>query len=85
MAKAWDKRRFVAWSEAWSLYLSALHFAALSDAECPLVSYFPSCGGTAEADPSGALAKFLADPPTSFFERLKSSHRRNYIELWAPL
>ncbi|MEK7381825.1 MAG: hypothetical protein AAB262_00900, partial [Elusimicrobiota bacterium] len=42
MAKAWEKRSFVAWSEAWSLYLSALHFEALSDAECPLVSYFPS-------------------------------------------
>ncbi|MDD5303312.1 MAG: DUF2332 family protein [Elusimicrobia bacterium] len=79
IAKAWEKRTFVAWSEAWSLYLTCLHFEALSDAECPLVPYFPSCGGTAEADPSVALARFLMEPPPSFFENLKSGHRRTYI------
>ena len=79
IAKAWEKRAFVAWSEAWSLYLTCLHFEALSDADCQLVPYFPSCGGTAEADPSVALARFLAAPPPSFFEHLKSGHRRTYI------
>ncbi|MCR4294628.1 MAG: DUF2332 domain-containing protein [Elusimicrobia bacterium] len=79
IAKAWEKRVFVAWTEAWSLYLTCLHFEALSDAECELVPYFPSCGGTAEADPSVALARFLADPPPTFFENLKAGHRRTYI------
>ena len=79
MAKAWDKRRFVAWSEAWTLYVAALHFEALNDADCPLVPYFPSCGGTAEADPSAALAKFLASPPPSFLENLRDGHRRTYV------
>ncbi|PIR19152.1 MAG: hypothetical protein COV48_03540, partial [Elusimicrobia bacterium CG11_big_fil_rev_8_21_14_0_20_64_6] len=49
IAKAWEKRTFVAWSEAWSLYIACLHFEALSDADCELVPYFPSCGGTPEA------------------------------------
>jgi len=79
IAKAWEKRTFVAWTEAWSLYLTCLHFEALSDADCQLVPYFPSCGGTAEADPSVALARFLASPPPSFFENLKTGQRRTYI------
>lgn len=79
ISKAWEKRAFVAWTEAWSLYLTCLHFEALTDAECQLVPYFPSCGGTAEADPSVALARFLHDPPPSFFENLKNGHRRTYI------
>ena len=79
IAKAWEKRTFVAWSEAWSLYLTCLHYEALSDAECELVPYFPSCGGTPEADPSVALARFLASPPASFFENLKNGHRRTYL------
>ena len=87
IAKAWEKRTFVAWSEAWSLYITCLHFEALSDAECELVPYFPSCGGTAEVDPSVALSRFLVAPPPSFFENLKSGHRRTYIEgraiMWA--
>ncbi len=78
-AKAWEKRAFVAWSEAWSLYLTALHFEALNDAESPLVPFFPSCGGTAEADPSPGLLKFLAAPPPSFFENLRVRHRRTYV------
>lgn len=85
IAKAWEKRRFVAWSEAWGLYLTALHYEALSDAECPLVRFFPSCGGTADADPTPGLAKFLAAPPPSFFENLKNGHRRSYIEARAAL
>lgn len=88
VAKAWEKRSFVAWSEAWSLYLTALHFEALSDADCPLVPFFPSCGGTAEADPAPALARFLAAPPPTFLENLKSGHRRTFIQgrasLWMP-
>ncbi|MDE2142947.1 MAG: DUF2332 family protein [Elusimicrobia bacterium] len=87
MAKAWEKRSFVAWTEAWSLYLTALHFEALNDANCPLVPFFPSCGGTAEADPSPALARFMAAPPKSFFENLRDRQRRTYVQarsiLWA--
>lgn len=79
VAKAWEKRRFVAWSEAWSLYLACLHFEALNDAECPLVPYFPSCGGTAEADPSVAVNRFLLAPPASFYENLRVKHRRTFI------
>ncbi|MBI3565315.1 MAG: DUF2332 family protein [Elusimicrobia bacterium] len=85
VAKAWEKRRFVAWSEAFNLYLCALHFEALNDAQCELVPYFPSCGGTAEADPSPGLAKFLAAPPPSFFENLKTRERRAYNESMALL
>ena len=83
--KAWDKRRFVNWSEAWGLFMACIHFEALSDADNPLVRYFPSCGGTAEADPSPALARFLADPPESFFERLRVGHRRVYLAPRSPL
>ncbi len=80
IAKAWEKRPFVAWTEAWSLYLTALHFEALNDAKCPLVPFFPSCGGTAEADPSPALARFLSAPPKSFFENLRVRQRRTYVQ-----
>lgn len=83
--KAWEKRKFVAWHEAWSLYLTAVHFEALNDADCPLVPYFPSCGGTAEADPSSGLNKFLAAPPPSFFANLRDRQRRSYIEPRATL
>jgi len=87
IAKAWEKRAFVAWSEAWSLYVTALHFEALSDAESPLVPFFPSCGGTAEAEPATAVARFLANPPPTFFENLRLRHRRTYVaaraQLWA--
>jgi hypothetical protein len=78
--KAWEKRQFVAWSEAWSLFVTALHFEALNDADCPLVPFFPSCGGTAEADPSPGLARFLSAPPKSFFENLRDRHRRTYVQ-----
>ncbi len=76
--KAWEGRRFVQWSEAANLFLTCIHFEALDDAENPLVHFFPSCGGTAEADPSPALAKFLKDPPASFYEHLKGGERRYY-------
>jgi hypothetical protein len=85
MAKAWEKRPFVAWAEAWGLYLSALHFEALSDADSPLVPYFPSCGGTAEADPASGLARFFAAPPPTFFDHLRARHRRSYIAARAAL
>lgn len=88
VAKAWEKRSFVAWTEAWSLYLTALHFEALNDADCPLVPFFPSCGGTSEADPAPGLARFLAAPTKSFFENLRDRHRRTYVQprsvLWIP-
>lgn len=80
VVKAWEKRKFVAWTEAWSLYLTALHFEALNDAECPLVPFFPSCGGTAEADPTPGLTRFLAAPPKTFFENLRDRHRRTYVQ-----
>jgi len=83
--KAWEKRRFMAWTEAWGLFLAAVHFEALSDEASPLVRYFPSCGGTPEADPAPALARFLADPPGTFYARLKTGHRRCYVAARAPL
>jgi hypothetical protein len=79
IAKAWEKRKFVAWTEAWSLYLACLHFEALNDAECPLVPYFPSCGGTAEADPSVAVNRFLHAPSPTFYDNLRARHRRTYV------
>ena len=82
--KAWGKREFVSWTDAWGLLLSAVHFAALSDENNPLVRYFPSCGGTPEADPAPALDRFLESAPAEFFERLKTGHRRAYGALWAP-
>jgi hypothetical protein len=85
IAKAWEKRRFVAWSEAWTLYLAALHFEALSDADSPLVAYFPSCGGTAEADPASGLARFFSDVPPSFYKNLRDRHRRTYVAARALL
>ena len=69
-AKAWEKRSFVACDEAWTLFLTCLHFEALDKPENALRPYFPSCGGTDEAYPSVGLAKFLALPPT-FFENLQ--------------
>ncbi len=83
--KAWEKRKFVAWTESWGLFLTAVHYEALSDEVNPLVRYFPSCGGTAEADPAPALDRFLAEAPASFFERLKTGHRRSYVAARAPL
>jgi hypothetical protein len=83
--KAWEKRKFVAWTEAWGLFLTSLHYEALSDAQNPLVPYFPSCGGTDEADPSGALAEFLRDAPKTFYEKLRTGYRRAYISARAPM
>lgn len=83
--KAWEKRRFVDWAEAWGLFLTCVHYEVLTDAKNPLVPYFPSCEGTDEVDPSKAFAKFLANPPKSFFDHLKTSHRRAYVEARAPV
>ena len=86
--KAWEKRRFVGWMEAWGLFVSCLHFEALNDAQSPFVPYFPSCGGTDEADPAGALLKFLADAPPSFYQNLQKARRRPFLwsrtTLWIP-
>lgn len=79
VAKAWEKRAFHSWSEPWALWMACLHFEALNDAESPLVPYFPSCGGTSEADPSVAVARFLVSPPPSFFENLRTRVRRPYV------
>ncbi len=87
-ARAWQKREFVAWSEAWGLYLNALHFEALSDQKSPLSPYFPSCGGTAEAEPAPGLAKFFAAPTASFLTNLHDRNRRSFVAgratLWIP-
>lgn len=76
--KAWEHRKFVSWNEAWTLFLAAMHYEALSDADSPLVPYFPTCGGTDEADPSSGVAKFLRDAPDSFYDSLRRRHRRAY-------
>lgn len=83
--KAWEKRSFVAWSEAWGLFLTCVHFEALNDAECELGPYFPSCGGTDEADPTTVFARFLNEAPRSFFARLREGQRRTYVEQRAPM
>jgi hypothetical protein len=86
LAKAWDKRAFGGWTDPWRLYLACLHFEALNDAECPLVPYFPSCGGTAEADPASAVHRLLSAPPPSFVENLRTRQMRpfrgNLSSLW---
>ena len=79
--KAWERRRSGAWGESWGLFLACLHYEALSDAKNPLVPYFPSCGGTAEADPAPALSKFLSAPPASFFEHLRTGELRVYYPM----
>lgn len=78
-AKAWERRRFVAWHEPWGLFLTAVHYEALKDPENPLVPYFPSCGGTPEADPGRALMRFLGEADSGFYARLEKGHRRNYV------
>lgn len=78
IAKAWRNRVFLHWTQAWGLLLSAVHYEALADAENPLVPYFPSCGGTAEADPVPAFEKFMKDPPATFFEWLARGYRIPY-------
>lgn len=77
--KAWEKRKFVGWNEAWVLFLAAMHYEALSDPECPLVPFFPSCGGTDEADPGPGVARFLPDAPDSFYEHLRNGVARPYV------
>lgn len=77
-ARAWQDRRFVHWTDSWVSFITCLHFEALSDAEHPLVPYFPSCGGTAEADPAAALAEALRSAPRRFFENLQAKECRFY-------
>ena len=76
--KSWEKRQFVAWSEAASLFLSAVHYEALSDTHNPLARCFPSCGGTPAADLAPALDRFLAETPSTFYENLRNRHRRTF-------
>lgn len=83
--KAWEKRPFVAWTEAWGLFLTAVHSDVLGDAHSPLVRYFPSCGGTAEADPTRVFARYLEELPRSFFDTLRAAHRRTFVPQRAPL
>jgi hypothetical protein len=79
--KLWEKRDGPA--HAWNLVLAGMHFEALNDAKNPLVRYFPSCGGTPEADPAPAIKAFLADAPVSFYEHLKSAEVRSYDKFLA--
>src|SRR5262249_24120644 len=83
--KAWAHRKFAGWNEGWGLFLNCLHFEALNDAENPLVPFFPSCGGTPEADPAGALRQFLKEPTKTFLENLRVGQWRPYAPLWSPL
>lgn len=83
--RAWEKRSFAAWTEAWGLFLTALHYDVLSDPEHPLFPYFPSCGGSDEVDPGPALLKALRELPKSFYDHLRLRHRRTYVETRAPL
>ncbi len=80
IAAAWELRRFNAWNEASILYLTALHFEALSDAKSPLAACYPSCGGDAGTDPSPGLAKFLEAPPPSFYKNLLTGTLYSYWE-----
>ncbi|OGR84068.1 MAG: hypothetical protein A3J74_01215 [Elusimicrobia bacterium RIFCSPHIGHO2_02_FULL_57_9] len=83
--KAWERRRFAGWTEAWSLFLTCVHYEVLSDPDGPLAPYFPSCGGTDEAEPSRVFSQFLSDLPKEFFFHLRNGQRRVFLELWAPL
>lgn len=83
--KAWESRTFVAWTEAWTLLLTAIHADVLGDAESPLGHYFPSCGGTPEADPTSVFGRYLADLPREFFDKLKRAERRTFVAARAPL
>lgn len=82
---SWEKRTFHSWTEAWWLLLTCVHYEVLSDEKSPLVPFFPSCGGTDEADPSRAISEFLKGAPRSFFERLRKGQRRTFGEVWATL
>ncbi len=86
--KAWARRSFAGWTEAWSLVLAAVHYDVLGDAKSPLRAYFPSCGGTAEVDPGPAFARYLESPSQAFLEKLTIGHRRDYVpgrsSLWLP-
>lgn len=78
--KAWEGRRFVSWTDSWGLFLSAVHFEVLSHADNPLNAFFPSCGGTPEADCRLALRDFLEAAPETFYENLSHGERRPFAE-----
>lgn len=77
--KAWEKRTFGAWNEAWGLFLTAVHYDTLGDPQSPLAPYLPSTGGTDEADPSRGLLRFLLEAPDTFYQRLRDGHRRSFV------
>ena len=83
--KAWESRRFVAWTEAWGLFLTAVHYDVLGDAKSTLAAYFPSCGGTDEADPSTVFARYLEELPREFFDQLRTGQRRVFVPQRAPV
>ncbi len=83
--KAFSKRIFASWQDPWDVFRTAIHFEALNDEKNPLIPYFPSCGGTAEADPSKPLELFLSKPPETFFDNLEKGHPRNYYFIFSNL
>lgn len=85
IAPAWELRRFGFWNEACILYLTALHFEALSDAQSPLALFYPSCGGGSDVDPASGLAKFLDAPPQSFIRNLTTRTPCAYWESMSAL
>jgi len=86
LAVNWEMRRFTGKNDAYTLYLTALHYEALGDPLSPLAACFPSCKAAPGADPSQALAQFLAAPPPSFFANLRvrtwSPYRSSFSTLW---
>lgn len=83
--RAWEKRSLATGGEAWSLFLSCVHFEAVNDADNILAPYFPSCGGACKAGLAEAFDEFMRAPPDGFFERLRIGRRRGYVALRAPL
>jgi hypothetical protein len=69
----------VAWTDAWGLFLAAVHAEVLGDEKSPLAPYFPSCGGTAEADPTPVFARYLDELPKSFYDSLRHGHKRVFV------
>ncbi len=78
---AWKNRSFVAWSEAWGLLLSSIHYEVIADEGNPLNAVFPSCGGSfkGELGPATALSGF----EESFITHLSGAQRRYYSEALA--
>jgi hypothetical protein len=86
LAVNWEMRRFAGKNEAYTLYLTALHYEALGDPLSPLAACFPTRGAIPGAGLAPALAQFLAAPPPSFFANLRSRtwspYRSTFSALW---